>query len=170
MNESPPYVHGDDLIWLQNNPPFSSLDSCVDHICNTCGIEQVRAGALSAYEKLTPEERADLVCIISPLSESDLIATDLTELAREFFAWALENMGEEPDTPKLEIEMFINTLESFTPAETLGMQCWAKGFWARCARGDSPADGFVDDKTPLLPGAPLIPSRRKNKGDEEALK
>ena len=169
MNENPDYIHGDDLIWLQNNPLFSSLDSSVDHICNTCGIEQVRAGALSAYEKLTPDERADLVCIISTLSETDLITTGLTGLAREYFAWAWANMGEPEDTPSLEVEMFINTLESFTPAETMGIQCWAKGFWARCAKGDAPSD-FANDKTPLLPGAPLLPSRREKKDDGETLK
>lgn len=106
------------LAWLERFPPCKTKSGSVGFVAEWA-IRQLRRGTIQAFQLLDLDERtAILQCKPSTKTE---------DLAGEVREWFELDRGQLLGWDSAKKDALIAKLEAFTPAQALGLACWAAG-------------------------------------------
>lgn len=112
------YMSESAIAWLERFPPQGTKSGSVGFIAEWA-VRQLRKGAIQAFRALDSDERAAILqCKPSPETEA---------LAAKVREWFELDRGQLLGWDAAKKEALIEKLEAFTPAQALGLACWAAG-------------------------------------------
>lgn len=112
------YLSESALAWLERFPPCNTKSGSVGFVAEWA-VQQLRRGTIQAFQLLDLDERTAILQFKpSPKTE------DLAARVREWFEL---DSGQLLGWDSAKKDALIAKLEAFTPAQALGLACWAAG-------------------------------------------
>lgn len=112
--------------WLEAFPPAGTKSGSAAFVAEW-GVSQLRRGAVTAFQALAPEEREAVIRSASG-SGLDVRIANIADRTRERLAI---DGGQTPEWPEEKTRALAEKLKSFSPAQTMGLLCWARGYYAK---------------------------------------
>lgn len=112
--------------WLEVFPPADTKSGSVAFV-SEWGVSQLRRGAVTAFQALVPEEREAIIQSVSELG-LDVRIANIADRTRE---WLTLDGGQMLEWPEEKIRALVEKLKSFSPTQTMGLLCWARGYYEK---------------------------------------
>ena len=136
------YLSQENNRWIENNPA-GDTPSASANILFDWSVRQLRRGAFSAFQCLSQEERQVIIKSVSSLT----LTQETPNLSARTEEWLTLDAGRTLEWPAGKKEKLIEKLTKLDATQTMGLICWARGFWVH---GHKDIEVYSEDVAPVL--------------------
>jgi hypothetical protein len=142
-NQISVYISDSSRSWIKKFPPAETNGGSVGFVANWA-IQQLRRGALTAYQMLDNDER---VAVVSSLN-GFVPDPGFSNLALHVGDWFAMDSGLMLEWDNDKIDALVSKLTALNPTQTMGLICWGLSFWRAEELGD--IDEYARDHRGLV--------------------
>lgn len=136
------YLTQENSQWIESNPA-GDTPSASANILFDWSVRQLRRGAFSAFQCLSSEERQIIIKSVNSLP----LTGETPNLSARTEEWLTLDAGRILDFPQEKKKKLTEKLTKLDAAQTMGLICWARGFWVH---HQTDIEVYAEDVAPIL--------------------